>query len=206
MSCSLCLNKEVQGWVSYVRVTRSSISSLYALLHLVFAIFGVRCCQRGTGCGDSLQIEWVTKTVRKGQLPLKLQLDVPAFFKVIKLNLNVYFVKHYSYEICSMESFLSSSFHSLCCFIFSIHHLCSSVCIFRSLCTCEFYASEWEFCQVQSAVHLKTQWLPLFSQWTMKSSPFISFWVAWGSFESLVLRLIMPSSGFTQTCGVHTYH
>ncbi len=77
MSCSVCLNKEVKGWVSHVRVTRPSISSLYALLHLVFAIFGVRCCQLCTGCGDSLQIEWVTKTLRKGQLPFRR--DVPAF-------------------------------------------------------------------------------------------------------------------------------
>lgn len=173
MSCSVCLNKEVQGWVSNVRVTRPSISSLYAVLHLVFAIFGVRCCQLCTGCGDSLQTEWVTKTVRKGQLPLRL--DVPAFFvwsawfqiwictfhftnlydwKMLRFQ-NAFF-KNEQRMFASLTErwwkhclaflflfWLYSLFHMHFIFIFSVHHLWSSVSICCSLCTPGPYTRDW---------------------------------------------------------------
>lgn len=60
--------------------------------------------------------------------------------------------------------------------------------------------NEWKFCHIRSAVHLTlgallngSHCFPMNTRIRVK--PFYFVWVAWGSFESSVLRLIIWSSG-----------
>lgn len=71
--------------------------------------------------------------------------------------------------------------------------------------------NEWEFCHIQSAVHLtlgvllnSSHCFPMNTRIRVK--PFHFVWVAWGTFESSVLRLMTWSSAFVHTIEIHACH
>lgn len=174
------------------------LASLLFLLSciLFFAIFGVRCCQPCTGCGDSLQIEWVTKTMRKGQLPFRL--DVPAFF-LWSAWFKIWLCTFYFIELSDIFKipficgggnmvetiFLSSSF-CCCCRVYFIYLLSPSSLV---LCFCMLLClHSWVLCQRMNGrsvifnllciLHsMLCSMAAIVSQWTweFESSPFISF-------------------------------